>query len=244
MAAGFAFDVGVHGKVSGAIYRATDPVGHATLVLAHGAGAPRTHPFMTSMASRIANKGVDVVTFNFLYAEAGRKMPDRVELLEATWRAAIASVRARGGLPTERLFIGGKSMGGRIATHVAAAEEGLVLGGVVLLGYPLHPIGKPRIVRDEILRVKLPLLVVQGTRDELGTAAEMKKLLAHKARARIHVVEGGDHSLALLKREGAERQEQELDAAAAAIAAFVAGKTRARPKRPITTKKPASEKKR
>jgi len=244
VASGFSFDVGTHGKVSGAIYRAVDPVGRATLVLAHGAGAPRTHPFMTSMATRIAKKGVDVVTFNFLYAEAGRKMPDRVELLEVTWRAAIATVRARGGMPTERLFIGGKSMGGRIATHVAAAEEGLVLAGVVLLGYPLHPIGKPKVVRDEILRVKLPMLIIQGTRDELGTAAEIRKLVADQPRARVHTVDGGDHSLALPKREGLERQEQELDAAASAIAAFVAGKPTARSKKGTIIKKPASEKKR
>ncbi|MBN9164349.1 MAG: hypothetical protein BGO98_05600 [Myxococcales bacterium 68-20] len=252
MASGFSFHVGAHGKTSGAIYRAADPVGQATLVLAHGAGAPRTHPFMTSMAARIAKKGVDVVTFNFLYAEAGRKAPDRVELLEATWRAAIAAVRARGGLPTERLVIGGKSMGGRIATHIAAANEGLVLAGVVLLGYPLHPLGKPTVVRDEILRVKLPMLVIQGTRDELGTASEMKKLLARMPRARLHTVEGGDHSLALLKREGQERQESELDAAAAEIAAFVAApssrvrttKTNATELTASTARKPVSEKKR
>ncbi len=233
MASGFSFDVGTHGRVSGAIHRAADPLARATLVLAHGAGAPRTHPFMTSMAARIAKKGVDVVTFNFLYSEAGRKMPDRVELLEATWRAAISTVRARGGLPTARLFIGGKSMGGRIATHIAAAEEGLVLAGVVLLGYPIHPIGKPKVVRDEILQVKLPMLVVQGTRDELGTAAEMKKLLVGHPRARVHVVEDGDHSLGLPKRLGAERQEHVLDAVADAIAAFIGAKTRARAKKTV-----------
>ncbi|HVH41061.1 MAG TPA: alpha/beta family hydrolase [Labilithrix sp.] len=223
MASTFAFDVGTFGSTSGAIYRAAEPVG-STLILAHGAGAPRMHPFMTSMAARIAGKGIDVVTFNFVYAEAGRKMPDRVELLEATWRAAIATVRARGGLPTERLFIGGKSMGGRMATHIAAANEGLVLGGVVLLGYPLHPIGKPKVVRDEILRVSLPVLVVQGTRDELGSAADMKSFVAGMVNAKVHAVEGGDHSLALPKKDGADRQERELDAAAAAIAAFVAGR--------------------
>lgn len=190
---------------------------------------------MVDMATRIANKGVDVATFNFLYAEAERKMPDRVELLEACWRAAIATVRARGGLPTERLFIGGKSMGGRIATHIAAANEGLVITGVVLLGYPLHPIGKPKVVRDEILRVPLPMLVIQGTRDELGTASEMQKLLAPMARAHVHVVEGGDHSLSLLKREGQERQQRVLDEAASAVRRFV-DSTRlppAAPKKPV-----------
>jgi uncharacterized protein len=181
---------------------------------------------MTSMASRIASRGVDVLTFNFLYAEAGRKMPDRVELLEATWRAAIATARARSGLPKERLFIGGKSMGGRIATHVVTAKEGLVIAGVVLFGYPLHPLGKPKVRREEILGVDLPMLVVQGSRDELGTAREMKAVVAKLPRARLHVVEGGDHSLALLKREGAERQERELDAVADAVAAFVSGRRR------------------
>jgi uncharacterized protein len=221
------FDVGIHGKVSGAIYHAADPI-QATLVLAHGAGAPRTHPFMVDMAKRIAKRGVDVVTFNFLYAEAGRRMPDRVELLETCWRSAIAAVRARGGLRTERLFIGGKSMGGRISTHVAGdqANEGLEIAGVVLLGYPLHPLGKPTIVRDEILRVRLPMLVVQGTRDELGTADEMKRMLASMTQARVHVASGGDHSLALLKREGPERQQRVLDDAASAIAKFVSGRSR------------------
>ncbi len=228
MPARFTFEVGSHGKVSAAIYRAADPVTRATLVLAHGAGAPRTHPFMVTMATRLAEKGVDVVTFNFLYAEAGRRMPDRVDLLEATWRAAIASVRARAGLASERLFIGGKSMGGRIATRVAAANEGLVLSGVVVLGYPLHPIGKPKVVRDEILGVTLPLLVVQGTRDELGSAAELAKMLAGRPNARMHVVEGGDHGFATRPRAA---QEGALDAAASAIAAFVTEPTPRRTKK-------------
>lgn len=218
----FSFEVGSHGSVSGEVTRACNPVTRGTLVLAHGAGAPRTHPFMTSMATRLAAKGVDVVTFNFPYAEAGRRMPDRVEVLESTWRAAIATVRARIGLPTERLFIGGKSMGGRIATRIASADEGLVLAGVVLFGYPLHPIGKPTVVRDEILRVRLPMLVVQGTRDKLGTAADMQDLLADMPHAYVHAVAGGDHSLAIPKSEGSARQEELLDAAAAVVATFTA----------------------
>jgi hypothetical protein len=221
---GFSFDVGTHGRVTGAIHRAADPL-EATLVLAHGAGAPRTHPFMVEIASRISGAGVDVVTFNFLYAEAGRRMPDRVELLEACWRAAIATVRARGGLPTERLFIGGKSMGGRIAARIAGVEEGLVLAGLVLLGYPLHPPGKPRLVREELLGVKIPALVVQGTRDTLGTADEVKRVLARRpARSpevELHVVRGGDHSLAVPRTEGPEAQAAALDAVAAAVARFV-----------------------
>jgi len=230
----FTFDVGTHGTVSGGMFLSPDPIHAATLILAHGAGAPRTHPFMIDIATRIASRGVDVVTFNFLYAEAGRKMPDRVELLEATWRAAIATVRARRGFAhTERIFIGGKSMGGRMATHIAASStaEGLLGGnphridGVVLLGYPLHPMNKPRVVREEIRAVNdIPILVVQGTRDELGTAAEMKKMLAsmENVNTRLHVVEDGDHSLVLPKARGAEAQERALEDVAAAVVTFIA----------------------
>jgi predicted alpha/beta-hydrolase family hydrolase len=114
-------------------------------------------------------------------------------------------------------------MGGRIATHVAAANEGLVVRGVVLLGYPLHPPGKPRVVRDEILAVRAPMLVVQGSRDAFGTPAELKKVLASMSRARVLAVAGGDHSLALPKKDGAEAQERALEGAASAVASFIQG---------------------
>lgn len=219
------FDVGTHGKTSAAIYRAADPI-QRTLILGHGAGASRTHPFMIDMAERLAEAGVDVVTFNFLYMEAGRKMPDKVELLEATWRAAIATTRARGGLPTEKLFIGGKSMGGRIATHIAAANEGLVLAGVVLLGYPLHPIGKPEVVREEILGVKdMPMLIVQGANDEMGPANELKKFIGKKLpNSKLYVVEDADHSLEVPKRVAASAkidQETVRTRIAETIAKFI-----------------------
>jgi uncharacterized protein len=114
-------------------------------------------------------------------------------------------------------------MGGRIATHVAAADEGLVLAGLVLLGYPLHPPGKPEARRDAHLpRVPFPMLFVQGSRDALGDETEMRALCGRLPRAELHVVAGGDHSLALLKREGEDAQERALEGAADAIAAFVA----------------------
>jgi predicted alpha/beta-hydrolase family hydrolase len=219
----FSFDVGGHGAVSAAVFRAPEPI-DGTLVLAHGAGAPRTHPFMIAMASRIAARGVDVVTFNFPYAEAGRRMPDRPNVLEASWRAAIATVRARGGLPSERLFIGGKSMGGRIATHIAASSEGPPIDAVVLLGYPLHPLGKPKLVRREILDVRVPILVAQGTRDKLGTADEVARLLDGKARARVLPVAGGDHSFGIpgaRSKDGAALQERVLDGVADAVVEFL-----------------------
>jgi uncharacterized protein len=219
----FRFDVATHGKTTALVYRARDPI-EATLILAHGAGAAQTHPFMVDMARRIARRGIDVVTFNFLYTEQGRKMPDRSDLLEACWHAAIASVRARGGLPAERLFCGGKSMGGRIASNVAVspAGEGSSLSGLVFLGYPLHPAKKPKVRRDEHLpRVPFPMLFVQGSRDALGDAREIRALVRRLPHASLHLVEGGDHSLALPKREGPERQEAALESAADAISAFL-----------------------
>jgi uncharacterized protein len=219
----FSFDVATHGTTTAFVYRASDPIA-ATLVLAHGAGAGQTHPFMIDMATRIAKRGIDVVTFNFLYTEQGRKLPDRTDTLEAAWHAAIATVRARGGLPTERLFCGGKSMGGRIASNVAVSEagEGLTLSGLVFLGYPLHPAKQPSARRDEHLpRVPFPMLFVQGSRDELGDAAEIRALVRRLPKASLHLVEGGDHSLAVLKGDATTSQERAFDGAAAAIAAFV-----------------------
>lgn len=224
MTESFTFDVANHGTTTAIVYRASEPI-RATLVLAHGAGVPQTHPFMVDMATRIAARGIDVVTFNFLYSERGKKMPDRSNVLEACWHAAIASVRARGGLPTERLFCGGKSMGGRIVSNIAEATagEGLSLSGLVFLGYPLHPANKPKARRDEHLaRIPFPMLFVQGSRDPLGNATEIRKVIRRVPQATLHVVEGGDHSLALLKSDGgAARQEEVLAAAADAIAAFV-----------------------
>ena len=221
MTESFTFDVATHGTTTAHVYRASDPVA-ATLLLAHGAGAAHTHPFMMGMAGRIAKRGVDVVTFNFLYTEHGRKMPDRTDLLEACWHAAIASVRARGGLPTERLFCGGKSMGGRIASNIAASGEGLIVSGLVFLGYPLHPPKKPKIRRDAHLeRVPFPMLFVQGSRDDFGNAKEIRAIVKRLPHAALHIVEGGDHSLSLLKREGEAKQAAVLDAAADAIAAFM-----------------------
>lgn len=175
----------------------------ATLVLAHGAGAPQTHPWMVAMARELSSRGLDAVTFNFLYAETRRRAPDRKEVLEATWRAAIDAVRARGELVGGRLFIGGKSMGGRIATQVAASAD-VDVAGLALLGYPLHPPGKPEQLRVEHLpRVRAPMLFIQGSRDAFGTPDELRPFLDGLASGtRLFVVEGGDHSLARPKSSG------------------------------------------
>ncbi len=199
----------------------------AVVILAHGAGAPQTHPWMVRMAHALSARGLDVVTFNFLYAEARKRAPDRPPVLEATWCAAVDAVRARSDVATGRLFIGGKSMGGRIATQVAAAGSVGWVDGLVLLGYPLHPPGKPTQLRASHLpRVKAPMLFVQGSRDAFGTPDELGPIVKGLAQAsaaspgtRMFVVEGGDHSLVRPKSSG-ESLEQVIARVADEIAAF------------------------
>jgi predicted alpha/beta-hydrolase family hydrolase len=180
----------------------------ATLVLAHGAGAPQQHPFMVSFARALSERGLDVMTFNFLYAEQRRKVPDRMPQLVACYRAAIDAARAHLDSARARLFIGGKSMGGRAATHVAAGDATLDLAGIVLLGYPLHPPGRPDKPRDAHLPdVGRPMLFVQGTRDTFGTPSELKPVLASLAPLpTLHHVEGGDHSFKIAGRDAKARQ--------------------------------------
>jgi hypothetical protein len=181
----------------------------ATLVLAHGAGAPQQHPFMVSFARALSNRGLDVVTFNFLYTEQRRRVPDRMPQLVACYRAVIDAARAKVASARERLFIGGKSMGGRTATHIAADDSALTLAGIVLLGYPLHPPGRPDHLRDAHLpSVGRPMLFVQGTRDTFGTPSELKPILASLSPLpTLHHVEGGDHSFKISGRDAKARQE-------------------------------------
>ncbi len=186
-----------HGETAAIVYPAADPPLDAALVLAHGAGAGQHGPFMTDVARALARRGLDVLTFDFLYMHRHRRLPDRAPLLEACWRAAIAAARAELASASRALVIGGKSMGARVATQVAAADARLPIAGLVLLGYPLHPPGRPDQRRDRHLpQIHRPMLVVQGSRDAFGTPAELAPVLnALDPPATLHVVEGGDHSL-------------------------------------------------
>jgi predicted alpha/beta-hydrolase family hydrolase len=169
---------------------------NAVLILAHGAGAGERHPFMVAFGRGLAAAGIDVVTFNFPYMDQKRKVPDRAPVLEAHFRQTIHTVRA-GDLEDRRLFIGGKSMGGRIATHLAAQGDVDMLKGVFALGYPLHPPGRPNQPRSAHLpSIRAPVLIVQGERDTFGTPAELGPVLkTMTAPVTLHVVDGGDHSL-------------------------------------------------
>jgi len=191
-------DVGIDGQTTGLVYTSQGTPAHATFVLAHGAGAGQQSAFITDFARGLTERGIDVLTFNFLYTEQRRRVPDRTEKLDACYRAAV--IAARHHLDRSAVFIGGKSMGGRIATHLAAADDPDALGirGVVALGYPLHPPGKPQQLRAAHLsRIRVPMLIVQGERDPFGTPAELQPVLdAIAGDVTLHVVENGDHSLA------------------------------------------------
>ena len=185
----------------------------ALLVLAHGAGAGHDHPFMVSTATGLVTRGIDVVTFNFPYMQLGRRVPDKAPVLEDAFRSIIEAVRLNNAFAANRLFIGGKSMGGRIATHLAAA--GLErLAGVVAFGYPLHPPGKPAQLRiSHLPSVTAPILIVQGERDPFGTPTELAPIIeTMRAPVTLHVVAGGDHSLSVRGRPRADTTNVFLDA--------------------------------
>ena len=196
----------------------------AALILAHGAGAGQHGPFMVAFATAIAALGVDVVTFNFLYIEQRRHVPDRAPALESCYRSIIEAVRQEVASARDRLVIGGKSMGGRIATQVAAADPTLPVDGLVLLGYPLHPPGRPERRRDAHLpAVKRPMLFVQGERDTFGTPEELSPVLAALDPVPVlHVVAGGDHSLKV-SRSHAAAQAAVYDGVQRTIVEWITG---------------------
>ena len=201
----------------------------ATLILAHGAGAGQHSAFMVDFARALAALGLDVVTFNFLYTEQGRRIPDRAPALETWYRAVVDVVRAAVESAATHLFIGGKSMGGRIATHIAAADAGLPIDGLVLLGYPLHPPGRPDQKRDKHLAsIVRPMLVVQGSRDTFGLPAELQPVLARiSPQPTLEVVAGCDHSFKLPRRNPAAQAAVYADVQST-IANWIASQIRRR----------------
>jgi uncharacterized protein len=189
-----------------------------TCVLGHGAGANQTSGFMRSFAKGLAARGLDVLTFNFVYMEQERSVPDHKHKLEACFRAVIEAALKQRKLKNNRLVLGGKSMGGRIASQVMAGEEkesfASEVAGLVFLGYPLHPPGNPAKLRIEHLEhIGKPMLFVQGTRDALGTPDEIKPFIKNlRPAAKIYTIEGGDHSFKAPKKSGLS-PEQVFEAA-------------------------------
>ena len=175
------------------------------MILGHGAGASQSSAFIVAFATGLAERGIEIVTFNFLYMELGRRVPDPKDRLEACYCSVIKAV---GGRSAAKLAIGGKSMGGRIASQVAARNIG-ELAGLVFLGYPLHPPGKPdRLRAAHLLDVKAPMLFVQGSRDAFGTPEELRPLIRQIGpSADLYVIEGGDHSFKVPKSAGIRQQD-------------------------------------
>lgn len=159
----------------------------ATYLFAHGAGGPMDHPWMTRVARDLGERGIRVVRFNFPYMEAKRRAPDRPPVLLDTFRQIIEE---HGG--GANVAIGGKSMGGRMATMIA---DEMNVRGVAVFGYPFHPPGKPEQLRTAHLEtLSTPALILQGTRDPFGTREEVNRYKLSRA-VDVYWLEGGDHSL-------------------------------------------------
>jgi predicted alpha/beta-hydrolase family hydrolase len=187
---------------SAVAYRATGKRVGISLILAHGAGSNQASPFMMRFAGALAARGIDVVTFDFLYSEQRKRAPDRNDKLEACWRKVIEAFHAGAfGKHANAPYIGGRSMGGRIASQVVAAG-GVEVAGLVLLGYPLHPPGQPDKLRSKHLpAIRVPMLILQGSRDAFGTPDELRPFLDQlTAPVELCVVEGGDHAYKVPKK--------------------------------------------
>jgi len=179
----------------------TKRVRGTAVVAAHGAGNDMEHPLLAAFTDGLAGAGYPAWRFNFPYKEKGLKLPDRPETLEATWAAVCR--RAAGESGAHRLVAAGKSMGGRIAS-LMAADGRLPVEGLIFLGYPLHPAGDPSKTRDaHLYRIEIPMLFIAGTRDPLCDMGVLKPVLGRlPAPWTLDVVEGGDHSFQLPKSMG------------------------------------------
>ena len=178
------------------------PSGRAVL-LAHGAGAGQDHPGMTAIRDGLAQRGHPVLTFNYPYTEAGRRFPpDRRDILLECHRSAAAWLRAR----SAGMVMAGRSMGGRMASYLAAAGE--PCDGLVFYGYPLHPSGKPdRLRADHLPCVRVPMLFLTGSRDALALPHLVDRCLAPLEKATVEIIPDADHSFRVPKRSGRTTEE-------------------------------------
>jgi predicted alpha/beta-hydrolase family hydrolase len=170
----------------------------AALVFAPGAGSSMDHPSLVGLQRRLAAARVTVATFDFPYRVRGGGAPDRMPVLQRAYDAVVAAVR--GDVP-QRLFVGGRSMGGRVASHVAAG--GTQVSGLVFLAFPLHPPGKPGTERAaHLANVAAPMLFVQGTRDTFARWDLLTDAVAALPHATLHAIEAADHGFRVPKRSG------------------------------------------
>ncbi|MFM7060145.1 MAG: alpha/beta family hydrolase [Actinomycetes bacterium] len=188
------------------------------VLLAHGAGADLEAPALVAVAGALAERGIPSLRFNYPYRDAGRRAPDRPAVLLGATRAAAADLAGRTRLDPGRIVVGGRSMGGRYCSLVVAdAEDPLPALGLLLLGYPLHPAGRPEQLRVEHLgRIRVPTMFVSGTRDALGARAALRRAARRvKGPVSWHWIETGDHSFKPLKSSGLTYDDVLRDLAAA-----------------------------
>lgn len=173
----------------------------AALLIAHGAGNDMHSPFLNSIHRSAAERGLLSVKFNFPYKERGGRMPDPAPRLVQTWRRVVEAAVCDEELPISRLYLSGKSLGGRMASMLVA--EGTKVDGLIFFGYPLHPQGNPGNIRSaHFSSVDCPLLFIQGTRDPLCDLALLRKEVVDKnsANRTLHIIDGADHSFRVLKK--------------------------------------------
>lgn len=179
----------------------------ACYVLAHGAGAGMTHPFMAAVAAGLAQRSIATLRYQFPYMERGSKRPDAPKLAQATVRAAVTT--ARGALPNLPLIAGGKSFGGRMTSQAQAAAPLPRVRGLAFLGFPLHAVGQPSAERGEhLFGVQVPMLFLQGTRDTLASLDQLQPLCKKLGRrATVKLFADADHSFHVPVRSGRKDAE-------------------------------------
>jgi len=165
----------------------------AIMTLAHGAGAGMNHPFMTAMASELAHRNIGTLRFNFPFMEQKKKRPDFPAVAHKTIDVAIK--KAQELFPNVRIFSSGKSFGGRMSSQILSISQPDFVKGIVFFGFPLHPPGKLTIDRaDHLKDVKIPMLFLQGTKDELATWNLMEQITKELSLATLYKVEGANHA--------------------------------------------------
>jgi hypothetical protein len=195
----------------------------AMLILAHGAGAPADSPFMEGLARALAKEGIDSIRFEFPYmqkrrADGRKRPPDRQPVLLESYSRLVDEIRGEIGART-RLLIGGKSMGGRMASILASERQGI--DGVACFGYPFHPPGKPdRWRTGHFHQLTSPMLILQGTRDPFGKPQEMVGHESELDRVRLRWLEGGNHDFQPLKSQQLTQHDL-IEAAARETRLFV-----------------------
>jgi predicted alpha/beta-hydrolase family hydrolase len=202
------------GNVSSIIYEPSDP--KALLILSHGAGAGMNHPFMESLASKLVEKGIIVIRYNFPYIENKKRSPDPPNILMAAVKSAVSKANELYSLP---IFAGGKSLGGRMTSNAASKEMLPDIKGIIFFGFPLHAPGKSSNERAEHLyNVNVPMLFIQGTRDKLADLSLLNPVIKKIGdKAFIHIIEGADHSFHVSKISGRDDEEVLDEIADAAV---------------------------